>query len=72
MDIFNQFTTPTAAKPFPEMLTAIQCIRAEGIKTALLTNNWLLEDGTTHMPLDRSMFDVVGMRTVLIFSRSLV
>ena len=44
---------------YPEMIEAIQCIRAEGIKTALLTNNWQFEDGETLMNLDKSLFDVV-------------
>ncbi len=45
---------------FPEMLDAIKCVRAQGIKTALLTNNWLRKQGTGHSPVDRSLFDVVS------------
>ena len=49
-------------KPFPEMISAIRSIKAEGIKTALLTNNWRLdgEDVKSHNPLSSSLFDVVS------------
>ena len=46
-------------EPYPEVLTAIQCIRAEGLKTALVTNNWLMEDGKSFRPVDGRHFDVV-------------
>jgi acyl-CoA dehydrogenase family protein 10 len=45
---------------FPEMIDAIQCIRSEGIKTALLTNNWRFADGKTLIPVDIDLFDVVS------------
>lgn len=45
--------------PHPDVLTAIQCIRAEGLKTALITNNWWLEKGKTFCPVDKKYFDVV-------------
>ncbi|XP_002739682.1 acyl-CoA dehydrogenase family member 10-like [Saccoglossus kowalevskii] len=48
-----------AATPFPEVLEAIECIRAEGMKTALLTNNWCYPDGSTIRPVDTKYFDVV-------------
>lgn len=48
------------SQPYPEMLDAIQCLRAEGIKTALLTNNFRLANGTTHQPLDETLFDAVS------------
>ena len=48
------------AEPYPEVLTAIQCIRAEGLKTALVTNNWWLEEGKSLCPVDRKYFDVVS------------
>mmetsp|Transcript_6598 Transcript_6598/g.15444 ORF Transcript_6598/g.15444 Transcript_6598/m.15444 type:complete len:622 (-) Transcript_6598:73-1938(-) len=48
--------------PRPEMLDAIQCIRAEGIKTAALTNNWRRDNHATFppelLPVLR-LFDVV-------------
>ena len=46
-------------EPYPEVLTAIQCIRAEGLKTALITNNWWLEEGRSFLPVDKKYFDVV-------------
>ncbi|CAL1534333.1 unnamed protein product [Lymnaea stagnalis] len=47
--------------PFPIMLEAIKCVKAEGIKTALLTNNWFIDDIKTKTILlaERSLFDVV-------------
>jgi len=45
--------------PHPDVLTAIQCIKAEGLKTALITNNWWLEKGKTFCPVDKKYFDVV-------------
>ena len=45
--------------PFPEMLDTIRCLRAEGIKTAILTNNWFLTGNKSLMPLDPALFNVV-------------
>jgi len=39
---------------------AIRCIRAEGVKTALLTNNFFTSPGVSFCPVDRSLFDVVS------------
>ncbi|CAH1232537.1 ACAD10 [Branchiostoma lanceolatum] len=47
------------AEPVPAMLDAVQCIKAEGIKTALLTNNWLINRQQSFLPIDRRIFDVV-------------
>ena len=47
-------------KPHPEMMDAVRCIRAEGIKTALLTNNYFMEEGKSYQPLDAKEFDLVG------------
>ena len=47
-------------EPYPEVLMAIQCIKAEGLKTALVTNNWLMEDGKSFCPVDVKDFDVVS------------
>ena len=46
---------------FPEMLEAIQCVRSYGLKTALLTNNWFVDENKTEtlLPVDTSLFDVV-------------
>ena len=51
-----------SSAPYPEMLDAIQCIRAEGIKTALLTNNWMFYPHNSCPPVDyvRDFFDVVS------------
>ncbi|KAK2163982.1 hypothetical protein LSH36_71g05101 [Paralvinella palmiformis] len=45
---------------YKEIVDAIKCIRAEGIQTALLTNNWFDKTGkNTFMPVDRNLFNVV-------------
>ena len=36
-------------RPRPAMVTAIQTIRARGVRTAALTNNWADESGSTHV-----------------------
>ncbi|RUS85487.1 hypothetical protein EGW08_006763 [Elysia chlorotica] len=52
---------------FPEMIEAIQCLRSYGLKTALLTNNWFVDEKKTKslLPVDTSMFDVVVQSCVL-------
>jgi len=45
------------AAPIPEMLEAIGRIRAAGLRTAALTNNWVADDGGMRALADR--FDVV-------------
>ncbi|XP_076453379.1 acyl-CoA dehydrogenase family member 10-like [Babylonia areolata] len=47
--------------PFPEMVDAIQCVRAEGLKTALLTNNWYTDEAKSEslVPFSQALFDVV-------------
>lgn len=47
---------------YPEMKDAIECLRAEGIKTALLTNNYLRSPSATYCPIDKSLFDVVNRK----------
>ena len=55
----------TASEPFPQMIDAVKCVKAEGLKTALLTNNWFnAGNHKTFIPIDLSLFDVVGMRLV--------
>ncbi|XP_009472335.1 PREDICTED: acyl-CoA dehydrogenase family member 10 [Nipponia nippon] len=46
-------------KQLPIMAEAVQCIRAEGLKTALLSNNFSLLNGEAFLPLDRKHFDVM-------------
>lgn len=53
-------------EPYPEILTAIQCIRAEGLKTALVTNNWLIENGKSYCPVDVTHFDVVSSSFMIV------
>ena len=60
MPIFDQLVAQGQIEVLPEMLDAIQCVRAEGIKTALLTNNWLSDASETHRPVDANLFDVVS------------
>ena len=43
-----------------EMISAIRCLRAEGIKTALLTNNFDLPNMRPLPLMDASLFDVVS------------
>ncbi|XP_014664040.1 PREDICTED: acyl-CoA dehydrogenase family member 10-like isoform X2 [Priapulus caudatus] len=56
-----QILTNTKSKhtPYPQIIDAIQCIRAEGLKTALLTNNWFIRGKESFCPVDMSLFDVV-------------
>ncbi|KAM6339866.1 acyl-CoA dehydrogenase family member 10 isoform 3-T3 [Alca torda] len=46
-------------KQLPIMAEAVQCIRAEGLKTALLSNSFCLLNGESFLPLDQEHFDVV-------------
>ncbi|XP_035196258.1 acyl-CoA dehydrogenase family member 10 isoform X4 [Oxyura jamaicensis] len=46
-------------KQLPTMAEAVQCIRAEGLKAALLSNSFRLSNGESFLPLDQQHFDVV-------------
>ncbi|XP_067163062.1 acyl-CoA dehydrogenase family member 10 isoform X2 [Apteryx mantelli] len=46
-------------KQLPIMAEAVQCIHAEGLKTAVLSNNFCLLNGESFLPLDRKQFDVI-------------
>ncbi|NXP17528.1 ACD10 dehydrogenase, partial [Scytalopus superciliaris] len=46
-------------KQLPAMAEAARCIRAEGLKTALLGSEWCLGRGGSSLPLDPRLFDVV-------------
>ncbi|NXJ82845.1 ACD10 dehydrogenase, partial [Trogon melanurus] len=46
-------------KQLPIMAEAVQRIRAEGLKTALLSHNSCLLNGESFLPLDREHFDVM-------------
>ncbi|XP_053328863.1 acyl-CoA dehydrogenase family member 10 isoform X2 [Spea bombifrons] len=55
----RELTSNFMVKQLPCMTEAIQCIRAEGLKTAVLSNNFFLHSGEAFLPLDRSQFDVI-------------
>ncbi|XP_072521093.1 acyl-CoA dehydrogenase family member 10-like isoform X2 [Salminus brasiliensis] len=55
----SALTSDFMTQPLTIMVEAVQCARAEGFKTAVLSNNFLLPGGKTYMPLDRSLFDVI-------------
>ncbi|NXP57315.1 ACD10 dehydrogenase, partial [Chloropsis cyanopogon] len=46
-------------KQLPIMAEAAQCIRAEGLKTALLSHSLCLGDGERLLPLHQQLFDVM-------------
>lgn len=48
-------------KQLPVMAEAVRCIRAEGLKTALLSHSSCLLHGGSCRPLDREHFDVVRL-----------
>lgn len=48
-------------KQLPTMAEAVQCIRVEGLKTALLSNSFRLSNGESFLPLDQQHFDVVSL-----------
>uniref|UniRef100_A0AAY4BED1 Aminoglycoside phosphotransferase domain-containing protein n=1 Tax=Denticeps clupeoides TaxID=299321 RepID=A0AAY4BED1_9TELE len=60
---FSSFLQALTCGPFtrlhPVMEEAIQCIRAQGMKAALLTNNFLLPGGASFLPVNRSHFHVI-------------
>src|SRR5260370_31968864 len=59
-DLLNEISRGT--EPRPEMLSALYEIRAHGLRTAALTNNWDPGDGTrmgTRFPEMVALFDLV-------------
>nr|XP_020138518.1 acyl-CoA dehydrogenase family member 10 isoform X4 [Microcebus murinus] len=56
---FSLLTSEQVAKQFPVMTEAIAQIRAKGLRTAVLSNNFYFPDGRSFLPLDRKQFDVV-------------
>lgn len=56
---FSLLTSEQVTKQFPVMTQAISQIRAGGLQTAVLTNNFYLSNGRSFLPLDRKQFDVV-------------
>ncbi|XP_048581845.1 acyl-CoA dehydrogenase family member 10 isoform X2 [Nematostella vectensis] len=59
MGSFLEDIAESMIEPFPEMIAAIESIRENGLKTALITNNWLIDKNTSFLPVERSHFDVV-------------
>ncbi|KAB0392469.1 hypothetical protein E2I00_006820 [Balaenoptera physalus] len=55
---FSLLTSERVAKQFPVMTEAITQIRAKGLQTAVLSNNFYLPNGKSFLPLDRKQFDV--------------
>ncbi|XP_075754847.1 acyl-CoA dehydrogenase family member 10 isoform X1 [Pelodiscus sinensis] len=55
----SELTSSQMSKQLPIMTEALACIRAEGLKTAVLSNNFYLNSGMSFFPLDRNQFDVV-------------
>ncbi|KAL1768751.1 hypothetical protein HispidOSU_022622 [Sigmodon hispidus] len=56
---FSLLTSAPVSEQFPVMTQAISQIRARGLQTAVLTNNFYLSNGKSFLPLDRKQFDVV-------------
>ncbi|XP_008068444.1 acyl-CoA dehydrogenase family member 10 [Carlito syrichta] len=56
---FSLLTSERVAKQFPVMTEAITHIRAKGLQTAVLSNNFYLPNGKSFLPLDRKQFDVI-------------
>lgn len=48
-----------AAQPRPRMIAAIRAIRARGLRTSALTNNWRAEGGDSGIDRLADLFDVV-------------
>ncbi|XP_041926191.1 acyl-CoA dehydrogenase family member 10-like [Alosa sapidissima] len=60
MDSFLEaLTSGGMRQPLPGMMEAVENIRASGLKTAVLSNNFLLPDGGSYLPLDQRMFNVI-------------
>ena len=58
-DLFGTMTGGTGGA-VPEMVAAIATIRAHGLRTAALTNNWVDADGGTHVSGDTPMAGELG------------
>ncbi|XP_026884905.2 acyl-CoA dehydrogenase family member 10 isoform X1 [Electrophorus electricus] len=55
----SALTSGSMTQPLSAMMEAVQGVRAEGLKTAVLSNNFLLPGGNSFLPLDPSLFDVI-------------
>nr|XP_020658326.1 acyl-CoA dehydrogenase family member 10 isoform X1 [Pogona vitticeps]XP_020658327.1 acyl-CoA dehydrogenase family member 10 isoform X1 [Pogona vitticeps]XP_020658328.1 acyl-CoA dehydrogenase family member 10 isoform X2 [Pogona vitticeps] len=56
---FSELTGHQMSEQHPVMTEAIKCLRSEGLKTAVLSNNFYLRSGESFLPLDRKQFDVI-------------
>lgn len=56
---FLDYLAKGMSHPIKEVLEAIACLKQQGFKTALLTNNWKNSDGSTLLPFDTKDFDVI-------------
>ncbi|XP_065834927.1 acyl-CoA dehydrogenase family member 10-like [Oscarella lobularis] len=56
--LMNEIESATQ-RPVYEMFDAIRCIRAENIKTALVTNNWITENQSISDYLPKNLFNEV-------------
>ncbi|XP_029139869.1 acyl-CoA dehydrogenase family member 10 [Protobothrops mucrosquamatus] len=54
-----ELTRQQMSDQLPAMTEAVKGIRARGLKTAVLTNNFYLESGESFLPIDRKQFDVI-------------
>lgn len=52
------------SRPVTVMMDAVHYARAEGFKTAVLSNNFLLPGGKSYLPVDTALFDVVSELTI--------
>ncbi|XP_042168743.1 acyl-CoA dehydrogenase family member 10-like isoform X1 [Oncorhynchus tshawytscha] len=55
----SNLTSGPMTRPLPVMMEAILCARSRGLKTAVLSNNFLQLNGDPFLPLDHSLFDVI-------------
>ncbi|XP_055780739.1 acyl-CoA dehydrogenase family member 10-like isoform X2 [Salvelinus fontinalis] len=55
----SDLTSGPMTRPLPFMMEAILCARSRGLKTAVLSNNFLQLNGDPFLPLDHSLFDVI-------------
>ncbi|XP_066510263.1 acyl-CoA dehydrogenase family member 10-like [Hoplias malabaricus] len=55
----SALSSASMSRPVAVMMEAVKCARTEGLKTAVLSNNFLLPEGKTYMPLDTFLFDVI-------------
>ncbi|XP_053336646.1 acyl-CoA dehydrogenase family member 10-like [Clarias gariepinus] len=55
----SALTSDSMSRPVTAVTDAVRCVRAEGFKTAVLSNNFLLPGGKSYLPVDTSLFDIV-------------